>query len=240
MEGACQRPTQCRDREETSAMRRSQMGSAVSVVLLALVAVGCQASGQSASQVTPSRGSVAPPRTSSNTPAETPPTTATSTSVTSPGTKASTQSRRPRFSPVDCATDQLAVTLTSEGAAAGTAYMVINFRNVSSRECSEAGYPGVSFVTGRHGIQVGRAAVRVEGRVPRTTVPPHHSAFATLAEGTAQDYPPHTCQPTQVPGLRIYPPNQTVPLFVAAPSTACANKAVKLLLVWPLKSSPPR
>jgi hypothetical protein len=118
------------------------------------------------------------------------------------------------------------VTLGAGDGAAGSTYFMVNFLNRSSVICTLNGYPGVSYVTGTAGTQVGSPAARVPtpGSTQQTVqLAPGNSAHATLREVNVGNYPSATCSPTPVRGLRIYPPNQTAATFIAQSGTGCSQ-----------------
>ena len=61
--------------------------------------------------------------------------------------------------PAECGSGDLGLSFRVRGAAAGSLYGVLRYRNVSHHTCWTGGYGGLSFV-GRHGNQVGAAATR--------------------------------------------------------------------------------
>ncbi len=136
--------------------------------------------------------------------------------------------------PSHCATSQLAASFGSGNGTAGTNYYELDLRNVSSVACSVQGYPGVSFVAGANGHQVGNPAVRVAGSTPRVVLSPQQSAAATLAVVDAGNYGT-ACQVTPVLGFRVYPPDQTAALYLAHADQACANTRYTTLRIGPLQ-----
>lgn len=133
-----------------------------------------------------------------------------------------------------CATSQLAASFGSGNGTAGTSYYDLDLRNVSSVTCFVQGYPGVSFVAGANGHQVGNPAVRVAGSTPQVVLTPQRAAVATLAVVDAGNYGT-ACQLTPVLGFRVYPPDQTAALYVAHPDEACANTRYTTLRIGPLQ-----
>jgi hypothetical protein len=108
--------------------------------------------------------------------------------------------------------------------------------NTGSGACTVQGWPGVSFVGGGNGTQIGAAAT-LDRNVPHPTVTlqPGSSAQAytdVLAAATAD---PAACKPTPADGLRVYPPGSKQSLFIkgggAGNGDACASSSVKLLSV---------
>jgi hypothetical protein len=133
-----------------------------------------------------------------------------------------------------CATSQLSASLGSAKGAAGTIYYDLDLHNVSPVTCVVQGYPGVSFVAGADGHQVGSPAVRMAGPTPQVVLAPQRSAVASLAVVDAANYGPE-CQLTAVRGLRVYPPDQTAALFVPHADQACANSHYMTLRIGPLQ-----
>jgi Protein of unknown function (DUF4232) len=128
--------------------------------------------------------------------------------------------------PAACATSGLSVKLGSGNGAAGSTFVPIVFTNTTSSSCSLFGYPGVSFVTGQGGSQVGSAAQRDTTQPARSVVLAAGGvAHATLRVVQADNFPAAACQPTAVSTLKIFPPGQTAPLYLAFSSRTCASTA---------------
>jgi hypothetical protein len=125
----------------------------------------------------------------------------------------------------ECTTAQLHASLGAGNGAAGSTEVALRLTNVGVT-CVTRGYPGVSYVTGDAGTQVGRPAVRVSSPAPTTiTLASGRTAISTLREVDALNYPAAACLLTPTRGLRVYPPDQRRALFVPAPGRACANPA---------------
>jgi hypothetical protein len=126
-----------------------------------------------------------------------------------------------------CATSALkgSVNTAAAGAAAGSIYYPLDLTNTSGSTCTVFGYPGVSFVTGPSGTLLGRAASRNPAK-PAATVKlaPGQVAHATLQVAQAGNYDPAQCKPVTAHWLRIYPPDQTVPLHVRFKAQACSAR----------------
>jgi len=162
----------------------------------------------------------APPGTSAAQPG------AVSTRVINPGgTPATGPSRSAPPGPPPCPTSALQVSVSaSQGVAAGSTYYPIVFTNVSGTACTLYGYPGVSFVAAAGGSQIG---------IPATENPAHPRQLITLAPGRAghaelqvvdaENYPPANCDMISAHWLRVYPPNQTAPLYAIFTAQACAK-----------------
>lgn len=94
----------------------------------------------------------------------------------------------------------------------------------------------MSYVAGSAGTQIGAPAARLPGTVVAVTVQSGSSAFATVREVVAGNYPA-SCGLTDVAGLRVYPPNQTAALFIAQKTQGCSNSSDLVLQVGPVNST---
>jgi hypothetical protein len=157
--------------------------------------------------------------------------TATATQSLNPGGPAATGPSRsaaiapPASGPPPCATSVLRVSVSaSGGVAAGSSYYPVVFTNVSGAACTLYGYPGVSFVTAAGGSQIG---------IPATENPAHPRQLITLAPGqaghaelqvvNAQNYPSANCGMVTAHWIRVYPPNQTAPVYASFTAQACTK-----------------
>lgn len=113
-----------------------------------------------------------------------------------------------------CLSGNLNVTAGSGNAGAGHSFIPIVFTNKGSAPCTIAAYPGVSFVAGDDGHQVGDPATRESASTPAVTLQPGQSASAALSITNVGLYDPAQCKPVPVRGLRVYPPNNTAAVFV--------------------------
>jgi hypothetical protein len=107
---------------------------------------------------------------------------------------------------------------------AGGVYQVIDFTNSSGSTCTLTGYPGVSLVSGPPFTQIGLAAQR-GGTAPVKTITlaPGATANALLQIVDALNFPTATCSPAKATDLRVYPPNQTLAVFLPSASQGCAE-----------------
>jgi Protein of unknown function (DUF4232) len=100
----------------------------------------------------------------------------------------------------------------------------LQLRNIGSSACTLYGFPGVSWVAGADGHQVGAAATREPdnsgGAEKTVTLAPGALASAPFDIVDAAVLSPSTCKPVPVRGLRIYPPNEQAALFLALPTPA--------------------
>lgn len=133
--------------------------------------------------------------------------------------------------PATCETQNLSAGVANSpgGAAAGSDYVDIVFRNVGNAPCTLYGYPGVSFGAGSPVQQVGQPASRDSQVNPAiVTLIPNAHAFAVLQIGDAGNYPAGDCDPKATTYLRVYPPGNTTLLYAAYTSTGCASNVVTL------------
>ena len=217
--------------------------SAIFLIGLALVA-GCGSASKPSSTATtkaPTSTTPTTPAPTSTSPATTLDTVPASSPATSAGSSPSSSSPSSSGGAVVttagfCSSQQLAAGLDSPNGTAGTIYYQLELRNTSGSSCVVQGYPGVSFVAGSDGHQVGSPASRVAGSMPRVLLAPGRSAEATLAIVDASNYGP-PCQLTPVLGLRVYPPDQTAALFVPHTDEACALPQYVTLRIGPLASA---
>jgi Domain of unknown function (DUF4232) len=100
----------------------------------------------------------------------------------------------------------------------------LQLRNTGSSACSLYGYPGVSWVAGADGHQVGAAAVRqpesTGSAEKAVTLAPGALASAPLDIVDAAVFSRSQCKPVPVRGLRVYPPGQQAALFLSLPTQA--------------------
>jgi hypothetical protein len=163
---------------------------------------------------------------------------------TSPGTAGGSS---PQPSPTDtgsagpgaCPTSALHLSIGNGNGAAGSVFYPIVFTNSSGSACTLFGFPGVSFVTGQNGSQIGDAATRQSDKpVQAVTLSPGGVAHATLQVVQALNFPAAKCQPVNAHFLKIYPPNQTDAVIVSFDAKACAatGQGVTVLNVAPVQS----
>jgi hypothetical protein len=191
---------------------------------LAMVA-GCSSSSSNSSPTTSAStaaGSTAP---------------AAGTSSSSGNTPAATSSSSPAAAgPAPCATSSLHVKQGLAQGYAGGAYEVIDFTNISSTTCTLYGYPGVSLVAGAPYTQIGLAAKRTAGTVKQIKLAPGATANALLQIVDALNYPPATCGPTKATELKVYPPNQTAPVYLSSTGTTGCAKSVAIMNIGPVQA----
>ncbi|MFP5021819.1 DUF4232 domain-containing protein [Pseudonocardia phyllosphaerae] len=95
--------------------------------------------------------------------------------------------------------------------------------NVGDRTCYMKGFPGVSYVAGDAGTQVGKPADLVGPQGEAFPIAPGQRASAELSIVPAETQDPATCKPVDARGFRVYPPGETAALFVPFGMPACSG-----------------
>jgi len=194
---------------ERPGKRKPAPGRVAAALICVALAAGCGSSSSSPSTPASSASSSSPAATPTSAPPVAAPTTSQSPAVTGPA---------------PCATSSLNVTLGASSGYAGGVDQTIVFTNTSGATCTLYGYPGVSLVSAPPYTQIGLAAKR-DSTVPvrQITLATGASANAMLQIVDALNFGPATCSPTKAAFLRIYPPNQTAPVYLANASQTCAQ-----------------
>ncbi|MFD0206536.1 MULTISPECIES: DUF4232 domain-containing protein [Saccharothrix] len=112
-----------------------------------------------------------------------------------------------------CRSADLTIGFGREGGAAGTMYREVVFTNRGLHACVLRGFPGVSYVDA-NGNQVGAAAVRVGERGPSLTLPHGTAVRSDVGFAQVDNFDPDVCRKTPVWGIRVFPPDETVPLYL--------------------------
>jgi len=190
-------------------------GTAAALIVLASVA-GCSSSSSSPSTPASSPSTFRPAAPSSNTAPATAPVSTLSPAATGPS---------------PCATSGLNVTLGPSSGYAGGVDQTIVFTNTSGATCTLYGYPGVSLVSAPPYTQIGLAAQRGSTTpVKLITLASGATASAVLQVVDALNFGTATCSPTKAAFVRIYPPNQTAPVYLADASQVCAQPVQTLFI----------
>lgn len=151
--------------------------------------------------------------------ASTPSTAVSAIGTTAPATPPSTPSA-PACSPADLSA---AVNTNPGGAAAGSTYYPLNFTNTSKSPCYLYGYPGVSFVSGPSGSQIGEPASRNPAVGPSTVIlPPGGTAHVTIQVVDALNYSKSDCKPVTAHWLKVFPPGQYTALYIKFSALTCS------------------
>ncbi|MET8993575.1 DUF4232 domain-containing protein [Amycolatopsis sp. Hca4] len=186
---------------------------AASAGVLALSACGGGGTTNAASSSTPSSSETA--------------TTTVTTATSSPS--ASTPAPPPAAQPADnglCKAGDVKLSLGQGDAGAGSTYRPLLIKNASAKPCTIQGFPGVSYVAGSDGHQVGKDAFREGTKGNAVKLNPGQTAAADIQFVNVQNFDPGTCQPTPVKGLRIYLPQETASNFVPSEGTGCASTKI--------------
>jgi hypothetical protein len=155
-------------------------------------------------------------------PATTDTTTTTGTSAGNPAA-ATTGGGATAATTPECRTTNLKLSLGPSDGAAGHVFQSLRFTNVSKVSCVIVGFPGVSYVTGDKGTQVGKPAARDGAIGPQITLRPGQVASATISMTDIGVFDPAVCKPTTTRGFRVYPPDSTASMFVAQSGRGCAG-----------------
>jgi hypothetical protein len=210
--------------------------SAVVLTAALLMAAGCGSTGSSGAAGAPST----PPATSDtgsapSTPTSSPTTTTTTTTKTSGASGQGAGTAR-------CHSADLKIVWKVDpgGGAAGSQGSYLIFTNTSGRTCTLYGFPGVSFVAGDQGTQVGSAFQRNEGTKKKTvSVAPGKTAYSQLVLVNASVFDKADCKAVQARGFRVYPPEETAAVFVSQSQTACSLPGKGVGVVWPIVAGSP-
>jgi len=186
---------------------------AASAGVLVLSACGSGGTTNAASSSTPSSSSPA----------------ATTTVTTATSSPTSTPAAPPVAQPVDnglCKAGDVKLSLGQGDAGAGSVFRPLLITNSSAGPCTIQGFPGVSYVGGTDGHQVGKDAFREGTKGNAVKLNPGQTAAADIQFVNVQNFDPGTCQPTPVKGLRIYLPQETASNFVPSDGTGCASTKI--------------
>ncbi len=123
-----------------------------------------------------------------------------------------------------CKAGDVKLSIANGDAAAGTVYRKLVITNASGHACTIQGFPGVSYVTGADGHQVGEAAFRDGSKGEPVQLNNGESASADLGFVNVRNYDEAACKPTETRGLRVYLPQETASNFVAVQGLGCAGK----------------
>lgn len=201
-------------------VKASRIGLGVSAAVLAAVVAGC-GTGGTENNAAESNAPTTPPATTSA-----PGTTTTEDATTGNPDAATSAENGDKAGGNLCKAADLKLSIGHGDAGAGTVYRPLIFTNVSDHSCVIQGFPGVSYVAGDDGHQVGAAAFRQGDKGGAFTLNNGDTAFAEIGFGNVQNYDTVECQPQPVRGLRVYPPQETASMFVELSGTGCANDKI--------------
>jgi hypothetical protein len=111
---------------------------------------------------------------------------------------------------------------------------LLEFTNTSNQACVLTGYPMVTAFTGLREIG-SPAAFDTSVHPMAVTLEPRGTAHAELRYTTTDAFQHRSCQPVDVPELRIYPPAQHEPLVLKWRAPVCSRPGPKFLEVQPVQ-----
>lgn len=221
----------------TRPLPRAALGALVLAATTACVSCGVSTPAAPSTAAGAPSTSAAPTRTASSPP----PSAATSSASAAPTSAKSSAANRtsqPIAAAPICVTSQLLVSVGGgSGQGANVTHTAVNFVNNRSI-CTLTGFPGVSFVAGTDGHQVGATATR-SGTPRAVTLARAGVAHADLSIVAAEAFPPPKCRATHADGLRIYPPNQKAFVVLRRGGMACSSAAVSPMGIGPVVSGAP-
>lgn len=194
-------------------IRTRAVVAGATVGLLGALWAGCSGAQPVPTPSPTSTTSTSPATSTSRTPDPTGATAPASTSAAAAGAG----------NPDRCTTPELRGSLGPADGAAGSVNQTLLLTNTSNRTCELRGFPGVSYVAGADGHQVGPAADMDGEAGGEVRLAPGEAAKTELKLVDVANYDAPVCQPTPVTGLRVYPPGDTGSLFVARAGTGCAG-----------------
>lgn len=150
----------------------------------------------------------------------------TSTTASTAATTTTVPSTNPTVSSTHCATTQLKGGLGETQSGAGQRYTVLVLTNTGTKACELRGFPGVSLLDA-NGKQIGEPASREGTEGATVSIAPGASASTTLhtsAAGMGAQCDPSSSQ------IRVYPPDNTASLTIAASYSACGGFRVSTLV----------
>lgn len=118
----------------------------------------------------------------------------------------------------ECKASTLALSFGGSDAGMNQQEQVLRFTNTGKRSCVIVGFPGVSYVTGDNGQQVGAPAVRTGKIGAQVTLTPGATASAVIHSVNVGVFDANACRPTPVRGYRIYAPDDRAAMFIALPA----------------------
>lgn len=201
-----------------SAHAARRISAAAALLCTGALAAACGSTSSNSSAGSPASTASSPAAAAA---ASSQPTAAATTPAATPTAPPSTPS-----APA-CSTASLSgvVNTSQGGAAAGSTYYPLNLTNTSKSSCYLFGYPGVSFVTGPSGSQIGEPASRNPAVAPRTVIlSPGGTAHVTVQVVNALNYSKSACKPVTAHWLKVFPPGQFTALYIKFTATTCSAK----------------
>lgn len=147
-------------------------------------------------------------------------------STTSSSSASTSTTKGSSTSSTHCATDQLKGSIGESQSGAGQRYTALVLTNTGSKACELRGFPGVSLLDSS-ARQIGQPATREGSEGATVTLAPGGSASATLHTSAAGLGP--SCEPVSAQ-IKVFPPDNTAALTIAAQYTACGGFRVSTLV----------
>jgi hypothetical protein len=101
--------------------------------------------------------------------------------------------------------------------------------------CTLYGYPGISFVAGIGGKQIGAAAGRSPASKRLVVLAPGGKAHALLDLLDVLNFPPSVCAASSAHWLKVYPPNQFSAGYVRWTAKVCSQPKPVYMSVAPVR-----
>ena len=158
---------------------------------------------------------------------------------TSPSTPAPT-SAPPSSTPTTraasgrCTASQVRVSVVAGDSAAGHIGLRVVFTSSSGQTCTLRGYPVVVFVTAAAGSQVNQPAQEAPGPLATVTLAPAGTAHADLLLVNVNNYPPTSCKPQAVAGVRVRLPGDSSTAYASSPQQICSVSGTGRAQVYPI------
>jgi hypothetical protein len=173
----------------------------------------------------------ASPAPASPAPSNSAPVAPPSAAPESPATPAGGADQAQAVAAPGCLTRYLNISASTSGAAAGSSYATLVFKNLNYVPCTLYGFPGVALAAGTPVADVGQPSAESPTTTRElVTLQPGGYAYSTLQVVDAGNYPSSACKPANTTWLEVIPPNQTVPLNIPYSSQGCKGPQ-KLLTV---------
>jgi hypothetical protein len=127
-----------------------------------------------------------------------------------------------------CATENLNAAFGRIEGTPGTVYREVRFTNRGTATCTTRGFPGMSYVDDNR-RQVGTAAVWMGAAALPHTLRPGATVSSNAGFVQVDNFDPAVCMKKPVWGVRVYPPDQTVPLYLRLNGqSGCSGNVVQL------------
>jgi hypothetical protein len=127
-----------------------------------------------------------------------------------------------------CASENLNAAFGQIEGTPGVVHREVRFTNRGSATCTTRGFPGLSYVDDNK-KQVGTAAVPIGVAGRPSTLRPGATVSSDAGFVQVDNFDPAVCMKKPVWGIRVYPPDQIVPLYLRLNGqSGCAGNVVQL------------